>query len=110
MLVVARVVGRLRSRWCRGGRARGSAPHDSTKENSRNELARIKDARIYRRRERIMPASPRDAQEKSSLDASVPFLTAPAKENDGAKLFPYNSRIVRLKDEGPVSSLLGFET
>lgn len=46
-----------------------------------------------------MPASPRDAQEKSSLDASVPFLTAPAKENDGAKLFPYNSRIVRLKDE-----------
>ena len=45
-----------------------------------------------------MPASPRDAQEKSSLDASVPFLTAPAKENDGAKLFPYNSRIVRLKD------------
>ena len=46
-----------------------------------------------------MPASPGDAQKKSSLDASVPFLTAPAKENDGAKLFPYNSRIVRLKDE-----------
>ena len=46
-----------------------------------------------------MPASPGDAQKKSSLDASVPFLTAPAKENDGTKLFPYNSRIVRLKDE-----------
>ena len=38
-----------------------------------------------------MPAS-LETRRKSSLDASVPFLTAPAKENDGEAV-PYNSRI-----------------